>query len=81
MITMHQAPKTITKTTMKLQPGDVISTGNMYDGFETYTIVDVQPSSVNARRALVVIQFPHGGTYINHEGKNTRWSVIVGEAK
>lgn len=77
MATLHKAPKTVTKTTMKLVPGDVILTGNMYDGFDTYKIVDVQQSSVNARRAVVVIQFNHGGTHISHEGKNTRWSVVI----
>lgn len=74
---LTKAPKTITKTTMKLVPGDVILTGNMFDGFDTYTIVDVVSSSVQARRALVVIQFNHGGTHIDHAGKNARWAVIA----
>lgn len=76
-MTIHVAPKTISKTTMKLVPGDVVLTGNMYDGFDSYTILDVTPSHANARKALVVIQFSHGGTYMSHEGKNTRWSVIT----
>ena len=74
---LFKAPKTITKTTMKLMPGDLILTGNMFDGFDTYTILDVTSSSVDTRRASVVIKFNHGGTYIEHTGKNTHWAVIA----
>ena len=73
---LHTAPKTTAKTTMNLVPGDVILTGNMYDGFDTYKIVDVQPVATNARKMIVVIQFNHGGMHMSHEGKNTRWSVV-----
>lgn len=80
MTISYTAPKTITKTTMKLVPGDVISTGDMFYGFHTYTILNVKISAANPRKALVTIQFNHGGIYESHEGKNTRWSVVVKEA-
>lgn len=72
-----KAPKTITKTTMNLLPGDEILIGNMYDGFDTKVIVDVTRSSINKRQALVTVKYNHGGSVMTVEGKNTRWSVVA----
>lgn len=73
---LHAAPKTIQKTTLNLVPGDLILTGDMFDGFWHYTIVEVKPSQHNKRMALVTVRFDHGGTVTTVEGKNTRWFVI-----
>lgn len=81
MTTLHKAPSTITKTTMHLEAGDVISTGNCFHGFWSYTIVDVTPSAHNKRTALVTMRFDHGGEVRTVHGKNARWSVITKEAK
>lgn len=72
-----KAPKTITKTTLKLLPGDEILTGNMFDGFDSYKIINVIPSEFSNRQAIVTIQFPHDGIVKVIHGKNTRWSVIA----
>jgi hypothetical protein len=69
-------PKTITKTTLQLSAGDVILTGNCVVGFDTYTIVNLQPAHM-PRRMIVTIQFNHGGTCDLLQGKNTRYAVIT----
>ena len=74
---LYTAPKTITKTTMKLQPGDVVSTGNCFHGFWSYEIVKVEPSNYNKRTALVTVRFDHGGCETIVYGKNTRWAVMA----
>jgi hypothetical protein len=73
-----ETPKTITKTTTQLSIGDVILTGNMFDGFDSYTIIDLQPAHM-PRRMIVTIQFKHGGTCELVRGKTTRHSVITTE--
>ena len=74
-------PKTITKTTLQLSAGDVILTGNMFDGFDSYTIIDLQPAHM-PRRMIVTIQFKHGIPVDLISGKNAHWPVITtGETK
>jgi len=80
-MTTYTAPKTIYKTTTSLVAGDVISTGNMWCGFTTKTVIDVKESQYNPRMLVVTFQFSHGGIYDSVEGKNARWSVITQEAK
>lgn len=72
-----EAPATITKTTLNLAPGDVISTGNAFDGFWSYTVLAVANSARNPRMAILTVQFDHGGTCEMVEGKNARWSVLA----
>ena len=71
-------PKTITKTTLQLSAGDVILTGNIFDGFDSYTIIDLQPAHL-PRRMVVTVQFKHGGTCDLMRGKNAHWPVITTE--
>ena len=77
-IMLTATPKTITKTTLQLSAGDVILTGNCVVGFDTYTIVNLQPANM-PRRMIVTIQFNHGGTCDLLQGKNTRYSVVTTE--
>jgi len=69
------APKTITKTTMNLQPGDVVLDGNMFIGYTTTTIISVERWDYNKRMATVELGFALGSAKINY-GINTRWSVL-----
>jgi hypothetical protein len=72
-----QSPETISKTTLNLAPGDVVSRGNAWDGFWSYTVLAVAKSAHNPRMAIVTVQFDHGGTCDLVEGKNARWSVLA----
>jgi hypothetical protein len=49
----------------------------MFDGFDSYKIINVIPSEFSNRQAIVTIQFPHDGIVKIVHGKNTRWSVIA----
>jgi len=74
---LTKAPKTITKTTMKLMPGDNILTGDMFDGFDSYKILKVEESEFNKRYGVLTIQFSHGGITVVVHAKHTRWAVIA----
>ena len=71
-----QSPKTISKTTLNLVPGDEISRGNAWDGFWSYTVVSVAPAH-NPRMMVVTVRFDHGGTCELVEGKNVHWPVLA----
>lgn len=76
-ITTYAKPQTcVTVTTTRLRAGDTIQVGNLFDGFWTYTIQDIQPSTYKKTKMAVTILYSHGGTYTEESGKNTRWSVV-----
>jgi hypothetical protein len=70
------APKTITKTTMNLQPGDVVLDGNMFIGYTTTAIISVERWDYNKRMATVELSFASGNSAKMNYGINTRWSVL-----
>jgi hypothetical protein len=74
--TYQKAQECVTVTTMNLRAGDTIQTGNMWDGFWTYTIQEITPSPYSKTKMAVTILYNHGGSYIEYSGKNTRWSVV-----
>jgi hypothetical protein len=66
----------VTTTTLNLKAGDVIQTGNMFYGFWTYQIINVEPSPYNKNKVALTIVHDNGNSFVEYAGKNTRWSVI-----
>jgi hypothetical protein len=69
--------KTITKTTMNLAVGDVVIEGNIFRGFEGFTIWSVNRLESNPRMAIVGMQFGKNGKIVTTPfGINTKWDVM-----
>ena len=64
----------IRTSTAKLNVGDVIQHGNIFDGF-TYTTVRDLIKSGHSNMLQVVEQFNHGGMAGTWHGKNAIWYV------
>jgi len=66
---------TVNRTsTAKLQVGDVIQHGNIFDGFVFTTVNDLIKSG-HSNMIQVVEQFNHGGKAGTWHGKNAIWYV------
>ena len=75
---MHKAPNTTPTTTMNLNAGDMVLTGNALSGFGTWKIVAVESWSYNNRMAEVAIQPTDNGEIVKiNYGKNTTWDVLT----
>jgi hypothetical protein len=75
---MHKAPNTTPTTTMNLNAGDIVLTGNALAGFGTWKIIAVQSWDYNKRMAEVAIQPTENGEIVKiNYGKNTTWDVLT----
>lgn len=75
---MHKAPNTTSTTTMNLNAGDIVLTGNALSGFGTWKIISVKSWNHNKRMATVAIQpTENGGIVEINYGKNTTWDVLT----
>ena len=73
----HIGSRVDTKTTTKLQVGDVIQNGNIFDGFIYYQVVAIEQLANKPRSAKLTIKFNHGGSESLIVGKNAHWDVVM----
>lgn len=73
----HKGLAVETKTTIKLQKGDLIRNGNIFHGFIYYTVVSVENCPNKNRSLRLTIQFDHGGSETLTVGKNAHWDVVA----
>jgi len=69
--------KTNVKTTSQLTVGDMIQNGNIFHGFNYYSVVDLQPTPLKPRSIKITLQFNHGGSESITVGKNAQWDVVL----
>lgn len=70
------AKPVVSTTTLNLKAGDVIQNGNMFTGFWTNTILEIQPSPFKKSRMAITFLTERGGIYTDYVAKNTHWSVV-----
>jgi hypothetical protein len=64
----------VRKSTAKLQVGDVIQHGNMFDGFMFTTVTELNHSN-HSNMIEVLEKYNHGGVGGTWYGKNAIWYV------
>lgn len=79
-VTFEAKPVT-SKTTLKLQPGDVLQNGNCIQGFWYSMVAGVERAEHNKRMARVTIRYEHGGAGATYYGLNTTWYVVKGQSE
>ena len=73
----HEGLAVETKTTTRLQEGDLIRNGNIFHGFIYYTVVSVEDCPNKNRSLRLTIKFDHGGSETLTVGKNAHWDVVA----
>lgn len=69
------------KTTLKLQPGDVIQEGNQFMGFYYVMVMSVERSKYNKHKATVVRMFDFMAQTSDEYGFSTVFYVVKDETK